>query len=67
MSYYTVKVVFKTEDGKKITKTYLTQDESCMSAEVRTIQHLSEVGESNYEVKSVSESSIVEVIELTKE
>jgi hypothetical protein len=68
MKYYSVKVAFKYEDEKsgKIkfkNVIYLVQDESCMTAEARTIKYLTEMGEQAYEIKSIVESPVVAVIE----
>jgi hypothetical protein len=67
MKYYFVKVAFKYEDEKGKIKsqsvTYLTHDESCMSAEARTVKFLTDNGEKAFEVKSIIESPISTVID----
>lgn len=67
MVYCTVKVVFLVEgDNGKIKKqieNYLVNSMSVEEANIRTVKFLEEVGETReYEIKSVSESKIVGVI-----
>ena len=67
-SYYQVNVAFIIEsDNGKTRKqyiNYLVDAQSCTEAEARTTQFLSSRGESQFEVKSVGESKIAEVITL---
>lgn len=65
--YFNVKVQYKTEDErgkiKKVMETVLVESVSPTEAEAKTVKHLTSVGETReYEVKSASESKIVEVI-----
>jgi len=62
MKYYQVQVQFTLDEGKKQKLIYLVDAESCIEAETNMVKHLTKAGESNFEVKSVSESKIVEVI-----
>jgi len=70
MKYFEVDVLVttETEDSKgnvKIKKnkeSYLVDAVSVTEAEARTVQFLSNAGEQEFEVKSASESVIVEVI-----
>ena len=62
MQYFQVKVQFVNEDNKKTSVLYLVDAHSVTEAEARTVDYLTEEGESNFEVKSASESKIVEVI-----
>ena len=66
MKYFQVKVQFTVEDSKgKIKKQnvlYLVDAQSVTEAEVRMTKHLVDAGEQEFEVKSASESSIAEVI-----
>jgi hypothetical protein len=64
--YFNVKVQFTVEDSKgKIKKqniNYLVDAMSVTEAEARTVEHLTEQGEQEFEVKSASEAKIAEVI-----
>jgi hypothetical protein len=62
MKYYQVQVQFTLDEGKKQKLIYLVDAESCIEAETNTITYLTKLGESNFEVKAVSESKITEVI-----
>ena len=62
MKYYQVQVQFTLDEGKKQKLAYLVDAESCIEAETNTIKHLMGAGEHNFEVKSVVESKIVDVI-----
>jgi hypothetical protein len=66
-NFYTVKVEFLTEDektGKMKTQkeNYLVEAVSVTDSEVKTTKHLTDRGETNFEIKSCSASSIIEVI-----
>lgn len=63
MQYYQVKVQFETEEGKKVTKQYLVDAQSVTESEARTVKHLTDNGEKQFDVVSSSESKISEVIE----
>ena len=68
MKYYQVKVAFKYEDektGKIKTQNvvYLVDALSVTEAEARTVLYLTEAGEQQFEVTSVSESIIAAVIQ----
>ena len=66
MSYFSVKVQFRTEDDKgKIKKenvSYLVDAQSVTEAEARTVKYLTEQGEDDFEVKSAGSSKIIEVL-----
>jgi hypothetical protein len=62
MKYYQVQVQFTLDEGKKQKLAYLVDAESCIEAETNTVKHLMGAGEHNFEVKSVVESKIVDVI-----
>lgn len=62
MKYYQVQVQFTLNEGKKQKLAYLVDAESCIEAETNTVKYLMNAGEHNFEVKSVVESKIVEVI-----
>ena len=62
MKYYQVQVQFTLDEGKKQKLAYLVDAESCIEAETNTVKHLMSAGEHNFEVKSVVESKIVDVI-----
>jgi hypothetical protein len=62
MKYYQVQVQFTLDEGKKQKLSYLVDAESCIEAETNAVRYLTGVGEGNFEVKSVVESKIVEVI-----
>lgn len=66
MSYFSVKVQFRTEDDKgKIKKenvSYLVDAQSVTEAEARTVQFLTERGEQAFEVKAASQSQFAQVI-----
>jgi hypothetical protein len=62
MKYYQVSVQFTLDEGKKQKVSYLVDAQSCIEAETNTVKHLMSLGEHNFEVKSVVESKIVEVI-----
>jgi hypothetical protein len=62
MKYYQVQVQFTLDEGKKQKLAYLVDAESCIEAETNTVKHLMDAGEHNFEVKSVAESKIVDVI-----
>lgn len=67
MKYYQVQVQFTLDEGKKQKLSYLVDAESCIEAETNTVNYLTKLGESNFEVKSVSESKITEVIYTSSE
>lgn len=64
--FFNVKVQFTVEDSKgKLKKqnvNYLVDAMSVTEAEARTVQHLTDAGEQEFEVKSASEAKIAEVI-----
>ena len=62
MKYYQVQVQFTLDEGKKQKLAYLVDAESCIEAETNTVKHLMDAGEHNFEVKSVVESKIADVI-----
>jgi hypothetical protein len=62
MHYFQVKVQFTSEEGKKQKVNYLVDAMSVTEAEVRTVHYLTEVGETDFEVKAALQSSIVGVI-----
>jgi Fe-S cluster assembly iron-binding protein IscA len=66
MSYFSVKVQFRTEDDKgKIKKenvSYLVDAQSVTEAEARTVQFLTERDEQAFEVKAASQSQFAQVI-----
>ena len=66
MSYFQVKVEFKTEDDKGRIKRqsylYLVDAQSVTEAEARTVKYLTDQGEDEFEVKSASASKILEVL-----
>ena len=66
MQYFQVKVEFKVEDEKgKIKRQnvlYLVDAQSVTEAEARTVKHLTEQGEDEFEVKSAGSSKIIEVL-----
>ena len=66
MSYFSVKVQFRTEDDKgKIKKenvSYLVDAQSVTEAEARTVQFLTERDEQAFEVKAASQSQFARVI-----
>jgi len=62
MKYYQVQVQFTLDEGKKQKVAYLVDAASCIEAETNTVKHLTGAGEHNFEVKSVVESKIVDVI-----
>lgn len=65
-SYFQVKVQFTVEDSKgKVKKQnvlYLVDAMSVTEAETRMVQHLTEQGENEFEVKAASESPIASVV-----
>jgi len=65
-AYFQVKVQFTVEDGKgKIKKQnvlYLVDAMSVTEAEAKTVKHLIDTGEQEFEVTAVSASSIASVI-----
>jgi hypothetical protein len=67
MKYYQVQVQFTLDEGKKQKLSYLVDAESCIEAETNTVNYLTKLEESNFEVKSVSESKITEVIYTSSE
>ena len=62
MQYFQVKVQFVNEDNKKTSVLYLVDAQSVTEAEARTVGYLTNEGETNFEVKSASESKIMHVI-----
>jgi len=63
--YFNVKVQFTVEVNGKLKKqnvTYLVDAMSVTEAEARTVEHLTEQGEQEFEVKAASEAKIAEVI-----
>jgi len=62
MRYYITKVEEKTEEGKIKKYVYLVHAVSCTDAEARITKHLG-TGMGEFEVVSVAESPIIEVIE----
>lgn len=64
MKYYQVQVQFTLDEGKKQKLAYLVDAESCIEAETNTVDYLTKMGESHFEVKSVVESKIMDVIYL---
>ncbi len=62
MQYFQVKVQFVNEDNKKTSVLYLVDAQSVTEAEARTVGFLTDEGETNFEVKSASESRIMHVI-----
>lgn len=67
MQYFQVKVQFRIEDEngkvKKQNVTYLVDAQSVSEAEARTVEYLTFLDEKAFEVKAVTESKILEVIE----
>jgi len=67
MKYFLVKVEFQTEDDKGKTKhqsyIYLVDSMSVTEAEVKTVKYLRDQGESNFEIKSATQSKILEVLQ----
>ncbi len=63
MDYFQVKVQFETEEGKKVTKQYLVNAMSVTESEARTIKHLTDAGEKQFDIVASVESKISEVIE----
>jgi len=65
-SYFQVKVQFTVEDSKgKVKKQnvlYLVDAMSVTEAEAKMVQHLTEQGETEFEVKAASESPIASVV-----
>lgn len=68
MSYFQVKVEFKTEDDKGRIKRqnylYLVDAQSVTEAEARMVKYLNDEGEDDFEVKSASASKILQVLSL---
>ena len=66
MQYFQVKVQFKVEDDKgKIKKQnvlYLIDAQSVTEAEAKMVKHLTNEGETQFEVKAASESLIYQVL-----
>jgi hypothetical protein len=62
MGYYQVKVKFTLDEGKKSNVNYLVDALSCIEAETKIISYLTSREENNFNVASISESSIVEVL-----
>jgi hypothetical protein len=63
--YFNVKVQFTVEVNGKLKKqnvTYLVDAMSVTEAEARTVEHLTEQGEQEFEVKAASEAKIAQVI-----
>ena len=64
--FFQVKVQFTVEDSKgKVKKqniNYLVDAQSVTEAEARTVEHLTEQGEQEFEVKAASEAKIAQVI-----
>ena len=67
MQYFQVKVQFVNEDNKKTSVLYLVDAQSVTEAEARTVAYLTGNGETNFEVKSASESKIAQVISASAE
>lgn len=71
MQYFQVKVQFIVEDAKgKLKKTkvsYLVDAMAVTEAEARMVKYLTDRGENEFEVKSVSESNISAVISASSE
>ena len=63
MQFFNVKVQFTSEEGKKSSVNYLVDAQSVTEAEANTVKYLTERDETNFEVKSATESKIVEVID----
>jgi hypothetical protein len=65
-AYFQVKVQFTVEDSKgKVKKQnvlYLVDAMSVTEAEAKMVQHLTEQGENEFEVKAASESPIASVV-----
>ena len=65
-NYFQVKVQFTVEDGKgKIKKQnvlYLVDAQSVTEAEAKTVKHLVDAGEQEFEVTAASASNIASVI-----
>jgi hypothetical protein len=65
-SYFQVKVQFSEEDNKgkikKVNVLYLVDAQSVTEAEARMVKFLTEQGETAFEVKAASESSIALVV-----
>ncbi len=66
-TYYNVQVQFNIEDDrgkpKKLTYTYLVDAMSVTEAEVRMTIFLNDRGEQDFEVKAVSKSKIISVVD----
>ena len=62
MQFFNVKVQFISEEGKKSSVNYLVDALSCIEAETKIISYLTSREENNFNVASISESSIVEVL-----
>lgn len=62
MAYFAVKVQVTTEEDKKGTQQYLVKAVSCTEAESK-IYKLFEGSPLEFEVKSISETKFIEVIE----
>jgi hypothetical protein len=66
-TYYSVQVQFNIEDDrgkpKKMTYTYLVDAMSVTEAEVRMTIFLNNRGEQDFEVKAVSKSKIISVVD----
>jgi hypothetical protein len=63
--YFNVKVQFTVEVNGKLKKqsvNYLVDAMSVTEAEARTVEHLTEQGEQEFEVKAASEAKIAQVI-----
>ena len=63
--YFQVKVQFTVEVNGKLKKqniAYLVDAMSVTEAEARTVEHLTEQGEQEFEVKAASEAKIAQVI-----
>lgn len=63
--YFNVKVQFTVEVNGKLKKqyeNYLVDAMSVTEAEAKTIQHLTDTGEQEFEVKAASEAKISKVI-----
>ena len=67
-TYYQTAVSFTIESDngklKKQTMLFLVDAQSCTEGEARVTKFLNDRGESNFEVKAVMESKIVEVVTL---
>ena len=66
MTYFQVKVTFKTENDKgKISKenvVYLVDSMSCTESETKVVAFLERNGERDFEIKATSESKIAAVL-----